>query len=134
MGRENRRRGQGTAEAFELVGDRQPQTVEQHVLMSVGTCDASHRQLRASMAILTGFQDHVGGADGFEFIDQYARGVAEAAEFHPAGQCFPQGISQEADQDVCLDAVRAVMPDGADRQFVLGDAERPFTIGQTPKR
>ena len=47
----------------------------------------------------------------------------------PLGQMvqrLPQGIGQDADEDVCLRAAAVVVPDGSEEQLALEDAEGTF--------
>ena len=57
--------------------------------------------------------------EGLGRIGQALHHILFALDFaflHPAGQRFPQGVGQEADQDVGLHAVFLLVPDRADRQ------------------
>jgi hypothetical protein len=56
--------------------------------------------------------------------------VAQARAPLPLLQRLPQDIGEEADEDVGLHAVFAWVPDGADGEVALVDAEGGLGIGQ----
>ncbi len=64
-------------------------------------------------------QDDVAAFDLRDLVQQRARRGAETRSVHPAGECFPQCIREEADQDVSLHAVFFLMPDRANSSSSL---------------
>jgi len=104
--------------------------MEQHLLGLVGRGDASKADVIFSSVGSLGLQYHVAALDLGELLDQGARRIAQPRAAHPLGERFPQNIGQEADQDVGEDTILFLMPEGTYLQFILGDAERPFSLGQ----
>jgi hypothetical protein len=56
-------------------------------------------------------QDDVVGLNAGELFQDRARGVSEAGAALPHLQALPQNEGEEANQDVSLDAILALMPD-----------------------
>ncbi len=56
--------------------------------------------------------------------------LAEARAALPLFERLPQHVGQKADEDVGLDAVRALMPHRANAQLALLDAERRLGVGE----
>ena len=63
-------------------------------------------------------------------LDERARRIAQPGPPHPLGQGLPQNVGQKADQDVGQHTLFSLMPDRADFQLVLGDAEGPLRLGE----
>ena len=68
--------------------------------------------------------------DARELSEDRARRIAQSSTGLPLLQCLPQRIGQKADQDVGLDACLLVVPDRADTQVGLLDAEGRFGFGE----
>jgi len=110
----------------EALGYGQAQPVEQHLLGVVRRGHAADADGLAWSAIgRAGGKDHVTALDLGELLDDGSRGIAEAGAAHPLGQCLPEHVRKEADQDMSLDPLGLLMPDGPDLQFVLVDTEGP---------
>src|ERR1700730_5565708 len=77
-----------------------------------------------------GGQNDVVGLDAREFFEEGARGIAEAGALLPHLETFPQHESEKADQDMSLDALGALMPDGPQVQLILVDAKGGFGLGE----
>ena len=82
----------------------------------------------AHLAAVRGGQHDVGALDAAEFLEDGARAVAQVGAALPLLQGLPEHVGQEADQDMGLDAVLALMPDRADRQLALVDAKGGFGL------
>ena len=59
-----------------------------------------------------------------------ARAVAKPGAGLPLLKRLPQRVGEKADQDVCLDAVLLAVPDRANAQIGLLDAESGFSFAQ----
>jgi len=56
--------------------------------------------------------------------------MAQAGAVHPTRQGLPKYVGQEADKNVGQHTLLGVMPDRADFQLILADAEGPFGLGE----
>ena len=65
-----------------------------------------------------------------EFLEHGARGVAKAGALLPHLEALPQHEGEEADQDVGLHAIGALMPDRSHAQLILLDAEGGLGLGE----
>ena len=77
--------------------------------------DVAHRGCR---------QNDVVGLDACQFLEDGPRRIAETGALLPHLQGLPQDEGEEADEDVGLHAILALMPDRANRELVLLDAEK----------
>lgn len=77
-----------------------------------------------------GGQDDVVRLDADEFVEHGARGVAEARALLPHLETLPQHEGEEADQDVGLHAIGALMPDWPHAQLILVNAEVGLGLGE----
>ena len=102
--------------------------MKQDALRVVGLGDAAESN-RAFESAANGKHD-VAAFEFGEFREQGARRVAQAAALHPAGEGFPQHVGEEAHQDVGSDPRLVLVPHRTQLQFVFGDAEGPFRLGQ----
>ena len=68
-------------------------------------------------------QNHIVRLDARQFLEQRARRVAQACAGLPQLQRLPQHEREEAHEDVRLHAIFTLMPDRANRQLILLDAE-----------
>lgn len=86
---------------------------------------------RASAPIgADGRRDNIAALDLGEFFDQRSGRISQTRPVHPLGQGFPQDMGQEADKDMGQNAILLMVPDRADHQFIGGNAEGPFRLGQ----
>jgi hypothetical protein len=56
--------------------------------------------------------------------------MAEPCPLATLGKCLPENVGQKADEDVSQHAVFFLMPDWAQPQIALVDAERRLGLGQ----
>ena len=124
-GAEGQGRQLGLGEAHAL-GQDDAEAVEKRGLGGVGLGDAA----QADLTVGGGRQHHVVRLDARELIEHGARGVAEAGAALPHLQRLPEDEGEEAYEDVCLDAILALMPDRTYAQLVLLDAKRRFGLGE----
>jgi hypothetical protein len=68
-------------------------------------------------------QDDVRAMDGPQLGEERARAVAEARFLLPLLEGFPEGVGKEANEDVGVDPLRFLVPNGADGQVALVDPE-----------
>src|SRR5271166_3757696 len=80
------------------------------------------------------WQHHVVRLDARQFLEDGARRVAETGTALPHLQTLPQHEGEEADEDVSLHAVLALMPDRPDGQLLLLDAERRLRLSELDVR
>ena len=104
----------------------QAQFVEQNLLVFTRLCDAAF----ADFDPLACGQDDVYDADILKFFEDTSRFVAESGTLAQSGQCFPQHIRQEADENVCQHTVFFLVPDGSDAQVAFVNSERGLGFGQ----
>src|SRR5205807_4616349 len=64
------------------------------------------------------------------FFEKRARAVSEIGADHPLLEGLPQYIGEEANKDVRLYPSGLVVPDRADGQITLVNAERRFGLGE----
>src|SRR5208282_2123713 len=112
----------------ETFGQSETESVEEQGLRLVGSDHAANAQLAAR--IFRQRQYHVGALDTAEFIKNGARAVAQSRAALPLLQRLPQDVSEKAHQDVGLNPVFALMPDGPDRKLALMDAERRLRFAE----
>lgn len=80
--------------------------------------------------LVPGFEHHIAALDLCELLHQSARSIAQPRAAHPLSERLPWNIRQETNQDVGSNAIFILMPDGADGQFIVGDAKRPPGFGE----
>ena len=84
---------------FQVGGKPQPQPLKQDRLMLSGASDAAFADLDADPR----WQDDVDEADLAEFLEDFARFLAQASGVTQTRQGLPEDVGQEADQDMRLD-------------------------------
>ncbi len=94
----------------------------------VGFNYAANAQLAAW--ILRQRQHQVGALDAAQFLENGSWAVTQPGAALPLLQRLPQDVSQEADQDMGLYPVLALMPDGPDRELALVNAERGLGLAE----
>ena len=108
------------------LGQDDAEAVEERGLSGVGLGDAA----QADLAVGCCRQDDVVRLNARELFEDRARGVSETGAALPHLEALPQDEGEEANEDVSLDAVLALMPDRTDVQLVLLDAEGGFGLGE----
>ena len=102
------------------------EAVKEHGLVSVGLSDAP----QADLAMHCGGQHHVVRLEACKFFENGTRGVAEASTALPHLQALPQHEGQKADENMCLHAILALVPDRTQIQLIFLDAEGGLGLGQ----
>src|SRR5215471_8389819 len=105
----------------EPFGQSESEPIKQQGLGLVGFDYTADAQLAAR--IFSQRQDYVTALDAAEFIEDGARAIAQPGATLPLLQRLPQDVGQEADQDMGLHPILALVPDRPQRQFALVDAE-----------
>ena len=88
-------------------------------LIAVGLSDAP----QADLAVCRAGQHNVVRVDACQFLENGARRVTETGALLPHLQALPQYEGEEADEDVGLNAIFALVPDRTQIQLILLDAE-----------
>ena len=78
----------------------------------------------------TGSANDVVGLDAGKLFEDGPRRVPEARALLPHFETFPEHEGEEANEDVSLDAVLALMPDRTQVQLILLNAKRGFGLGE----
>jgi hypothetical protein len=102
------------------------EAIEQRGLGDIGLRDAAQPDLTER----GGRQHDVVGLDTFELFNNGARGVTEAGTALPHLQGLPQHEGKEAHEDMSLNAVAALTPDGAHLELILLDTKGGLGLGQ----
>ena len=108
------------------LGQHDAEAIEKRGLGGVGLGDAT----QADLAVCCGRQDDVVGLDAGKLFEDGARRVAEARARLPHLEALPQHEGEEADEDVGLDAILALMPDRAEVQLILLDAKSRLGLSE----
>jgi len=90
----------------------------------------SHHAPQAQLAAILGGEHDIGALDAPEFVQDRAGAPPEPRPLLPLLQGFPQDVGEETDEDVGVHPVGALMPDRADTQFALLNAEGRFGVRQ----
>jgi hypothetical protein len=77
-----------------------------------------------------GWQYDVVRLNSGELLEHGARGISETGALLPHLEALPQHESEEANQDMSLDAFGVLVPDGAHVQLILLDAKSRFGLGK----
>ena len=77
-----------------------------------------------------GRQNDVVGLDAGKLFEDGPRRVPEARALLPHFETLPEHEGEEANEDVSLDAVLALMPDRTQVQLILLNAKRGFGLGE----
>ena len=104
----------------------QAQAIQPNRLVGGGTADATLANGRAGARR----QHHVDQLDLAQLVEHFAWLIAQTSALAPLGQCLPQHVGQKADEDVCLDAMFFLVPDGTNLQVGLVNAKSCFRFGQ----
>lgn len=75
-------------------------------------------------------QNDILGLDVCQFFEDGPRRITETGALLPHLQVLPQNEGAEADEDLGLHAILALMPDRPDTQFVRLDPEGRFGLGK----
>ena len=75
-------------------------------------------------------QHDINQGDVLKFSEDLSRFVAKTGALTPLAQCFPNNVSQKADQDVGLHTLFLVVPYGPHHQVALVQAKRLFGFGE----
>ena len=75
-------------------------------------------------------EDDVRALNAGELVEDGPRGVAETRPLLPLLEGFPKDVGEEADEDVGLDSLLLLMPDGADGELGLLDPEGRLCLGE----
>jgi hypothetical protein len=70
------------------------------------------------------------GLDAGKLFEDRARRVAEARALLPHLEALPEHEGEEANEDVGLDAILALMPDRTQVQLIFLNAKRGFGLGE----
>jgi hypothetical protein len=100
------------------------EAVEESGLCRIWLGDAT----QADLAVGGGWQHDIIGLNAREFFEHRSRGIAETRTALPHLEALPQHKGEKADQDMCLHAFRALVPDRTKVELVLLDAESGFDI------
>lgn len=95
------------------LGQLQPEPIQEDGLLRV----RPHHAAEAEFPPVGGREDHIGTLDAVEFREDRTGALPEPGAPLPLVQRLPEDVRQEADQDVCLDPVRPLVPDGAESQL-----------------
>ena len=76
------------------------------------------------------FRHRIGALDAAEFIENRPGTRTQPGLALPLLQSFPEDVGKEANQDVRLDAIGSLMPDGTQGQLAFVDSEGRFRLGQ----
>ena len=106
------------------LGQNEAEAIEERGLGGVGLSDAA----QADLTVEGGWQHDVMRLNAREFFEHGAGGVSETGAALPHLQALPQNEGEEADEDVGLHTLLALMPDRPDVQLILLDAEGGFDI------
>src|SRR5271155_1178602 len=129
----------------EALGELQPQGSQDALLLGVGAGDATHGQLLTC----GGLHEDVSDTKLAQFAEDYfgahrawlgdsvtAAWIGlvdqgfQVGTFGEMVERFPQGVGQDADEDVRLGAATVMVPDGAQQEVALEDAEGMFDDGE----
>ena len=120
-------RGTGRGAEAEPLGQVQPEPIQQRCLGGIW----AHHAAEAEGPTVGRGEYHIGTLDAVEFGEDRAGALPQPRSSLPLFQGFPQDVGQEADEDMGLNAIGSLMPDGAEPQFalldVLGSAARTRT-------
>jgi hypothetical protein len=102
------------------------ETIKECGLGGIGVSDAA----QADPSLCCGRQYDIVRLNAREFFEDCARGITQACALLPHLEALPQHESEEAHEDVGLDAILALMPDRAYVQLILLDSKRRFGLGE----
>jgi len=102
------------------------EAIEQRGLGGVGLGDAA----QAEQTLRRGGQHHVVRLDARQLLQDGPRRVAQTSAALPHRQALPQHEGEEADENVRLHAVLALMPDRPDVELIFLDAECRLRLGE----
>ena len=108
------------------LGQDDAEAVKKRGLSGVGLGDAA----QADLAARCGRQDDVVGLDARKLFEDCARRVSKARALLPHLEALPEHEGEEANENVGLDPVLALMPDRPQVQPILLNAERRFDLGK----
>lgn len=94
----------------------------------VGADHASESNL--AIGLIGDRQDDVGGVDARELGEQGPRSVSKPGTRLPFLEGLPEDVGEKAHEDVRLDAIGLVMPDGSDREVGLVNAKGGLSLGE----
>ena len=97
--------------------ESKPEAIEQHRLRLVGADDAA--QAKLATGVVSQGEHDIGALDAADLLEDRARAIAEPGAPLPLLERLPQHVGQEADQDVRLNALRLLVPDGAIERSLL---------------
>src|ERR1700722_18680156 len=100
----------GSSGDAHALGQDDAEAIKKRGLGVVGVSDTSQTDL----AVRCGRQDDVVRLDAGKLFEDRARRVSEAGALLPHLQALPQHKGEEADEDVGLDAIFALVPDRTD--------------------
>ena len=112
--------------SFGLAYSAKERAAEQNLLTFIRFADA----LEADVTCGGGGQDQVVECDPGQLLDHGTRRVPQIGAGHPLLQRLPHRISQEAEEDVGLDAVSCLVPDRTQAQLALVRAKGRFGLRQ----
>ena len=106
-------------------GQVEAKAVEERGLRGVGLGDAT----QSDLAVGCGRQDDVVGLDAGKLFEDGPRRVSEARALLPHLEALPEHEGEEANEDVGLDPLLAVMPDRSNVQLIFLDAKSRLSLG-----
>jgi hypothetical protein len=106
------------------LGQDDAEAVEQRRLSRIGLGYAS----QADLAMRRGRQHDVVRLDPRQLFENGTRRVSKAGALLPHLQAFPQHEGEEANEDVGLDPILALMPDRTNVQLVFLDTESSLSL------
>ena len=108
------------------LGEDHAEAVEKRRLGGVGLCDAT----QSDLSVRCGRQDDIMGLDARQFLKDGRRRVAKARALLPHLKAVPEHQGEEANEDVGLDPVLALMPDRTQVQLILVNAKRRLGLSE----
>jgi hypothetical protein len=93
------------------------QTIEKDRLSGIGPGDTA----QSDLAMSCGWQDDIVRLDTGQFFENGARGIAEARAVLPHLERLPEHEGEKTNQNMRLNAIGALMPDGADVELIFLD-------------
>src|SRR5260370_18093235 len=102
------------------------EAVEESGLCGIGLGDATQTYL----AVGGGWQHDIIRLNARELFEHGSWGIAETSAALPHLEALPQHEGEKADEDMCLHAILALVPDGTKVELVFLDAESSFGLGE----
>ncbi len=108
------------------LGQDDTESIEECGLCGVRLGDAA----QANLAVRRGRHDDVVGLNARQLFEDGARRVAEACTLLPHLEAFPQHEGEEANENVSLNPVLALVPNGTNVELILLDTESGLGLSE----